>query len=135
MRSSTNTWTGQILHCSRRGLGGHTPHLPIDDSREAKVIEDLSAVAPHVDRAILALAFVIETIDLGDLPALVVPSDQVDAIRIAHLHTQHHTVSLNSSSVLYAVDESLCGRNVPQSALLIESATLKINDLLSTMYM
>lgn len=49
---------------------------------QVKVIEDLHAVLPRVHVAVLADALLIEPIDLGDLPRLVVASQQGDAFRI-----------------------------------------------------
>lgn len=60
-------------------------YLAIDDGRQAEVVKDLSAVAPHGHRAVLAQTLVIEAVDLGDLTALMVAPDQGDAVRIANL--------------------------------------------------
>lgn len=60
-------------------------YLAIDDGRQAEVVKDLSAVAPHGHRAIFAQALVIKAVDLGDLTALVVAPDQGDSVRIANL--------------------------------------------------
>lgn len=57
----------------------------VDDGREAEVVEDLGAVAPHVHRPVLAQALVVEPVHLRDLAAFVVPADQRDALRIPHL--------------------------------------------------
>ena len=48
----------------------------IDDSCESKVVEDFSAVSPHIHRAILPQAFIIEPINLRDLSAFMITSDQ-----------------------------------------------------------
>lgn len=69
--------------CQPRGAG--RAHLAIDDGRQAEVVKDLGAVAPHGHRAIFAQALVIEAVDLGDLAALMVASDQGDSVRIADL--------------------------------------------------
>lgn len=60
-------------------------YLAIDDGRQAEVVKDLCAVAPHSHRAVFTQTLVIEAIDLGDLAALVVAPDQGDAVRIANL--------------------------------------------------
>ena len=59
--------------------------LVFDESREAQVVEDLRAVSPYVKRSVFSETLVIKSINLGDLPAFVVSSDQVDAIWIADL--------------------------------------------------
>jgi hypothetical protein len=58
----------------------------VDHGRQRDVVEQFCTISPHVDRAVLAQALVVEAIDLGDLPALVVSADQRDPIRVPHLH-------------------------------------------------
>ena len=60
-------------------------HLAINDGGKGEVVEDLGAVSPHGDRAILAEALVVEAVHLGDLPRLVVPSDQGDPVWVPDL--------------------------------------------------
>lgn len=55
----------------------------VDDGGEREVIEDIGAVAPYVERAVLPQAFVVKSVDLRDLPALVVPSDEGHQVGIA----------------------------------------------------
>lgn len=55
---------------------------------QVKVVEDLHAVLPRVHVAVLAYALLVEPIDLGDLPRLVVTSQQGDAFRIPGLVAQ-----------------------------------------------
>eukprot|EP00961_Rhodomonas_salina_P141379 1903451-Rhodomonas_salina.2 len=71
--------------------------LAFDQRREREVVEHFCAVSPHVHRAILAQALVIEPIHLRDLPALVVSADQRDAVRVPHLEGQQQ------KECLYAV--------------------------------
>lgn len=65
----------------------HTQHayLAINDSREAEVVKDLSAVAPNGDRAIFPQALIVKAIYLGDLSALMVATDQGDPVRVPDL--------------------------------------------------
>lgn len=63
----------------------HAEYLSVYDSRQAQVVKDLGAVAPHSHRAVFAQAFVIESVDLCDLPGLVVASYQSDAVRVTDL--------------------------------------------------
>lgn len=65
-------------------------YLAIDDGRQRQVVEDLGAVSPHGDRAVLAEALVIEAVDLGDLPGLVVSPDQRYPVWVAHLRGGAH---------------------------------------------
>lgn len=63
----------------------HAENAVVDEARERQVVEDFGAVAPHVDGPILAKAFVVKAVHLRDLPALVVPADQRNPLRVAHL--------------------------------------------------
>lgn len=63
----------------------NTENLVINESRETEVVEDLSAVSPNIDGAILSKALVIKAIDLCDLTTLVVTTDQSDAVWVSHL--------------------------------------------------
>jgi hypothetical protein len=60
-------------------------NLIIDDSREGQIIKDLCAVAPYVDRTILSQALIVEAIDLGDLSAFMITSNQGDSFWVSHL--------------------------------------------------
>lgn len=64
---------------------GHASHLAINNSREGQVVEDLSTVSPDGDWAVLAEALVVEAVDLGDLPRLVVSPDQGYPVWVTHL--------------------------------------------------
>ena len=55
----------------------------VDDGSQREVIEDVSAVSPNIERAVLPQTFIVKSVDLGDLPALVVSSNQRDQIGIA----------------------------------------------------
>ena len=77
--------------------------LVLDDGREREVVEDLGAIPPHVDRTVLAQALVVEAVDLRDLPALVVASDERDAVGVAHLEREQQQKRLDR--VEAAVDE------------------------------
>lgn len=46
-----------------------------DDSCETQVIENVRAVPPDVERTVFPEAFVVESVDLGNLPRLMVSSD------------------------------------------------------------
>lgn len=47
----------------------------IDNGGEREVIEDVGAVSPYIERAVLSQAFIIKSVDLGNLSALVVSSN------------------------------------------------------------
>lgn len=62
-----------------------TEYFVVYDGREAQIVEDLSAVLPNIDTAILLQTFVVKPVHLGDLTALVITTDQCDTIRIPNL--------------------------------------------------
>lgn len=70
---------------ARRQTAVHTEDPRVNDGSQRKVVEDLRTVAPHVNGAVLAQAFVVEAVDLGDLSGLVVASNQRDALRVSNL--------------------------------------------------
>lgn len=60
----------------------------IDDGCKAQVVEDVRTVPPHVQRAILPEALVVEAINLGDLSAFMVASDQCHQVWVSHFVSQ-----------------------------------------------
>lgn len=63
----------------------HTEDAIINGRGKSKIVEDLSAVAPDIQGAILSETFIVETINLRDLTAFVVPADEGDAVRVSDL--------------------------------------------------
>ncbi len=70
----------------------HAEDLIIDDGGQGEVVEYLGAVAPYIDGAVLAKALVVEAVDLGDLPGLMVPSDQPYSIRVTNLQIKRNLI-------------------------------------------
>mmetsp|Transcript_21021 Transcript_21021/g.45841 ORF Transcript_21021/g.45841 Transcript_21021/m.45841 type:complete len:313 (+) Transcript_21021:273-1211(+) len=68
--------------------GVHREYAVVDDRAQAEVVKDLRAVLPDVDGLVLAEAFVVKAVDLGDLSALVVPADERHALGIPDLEGQ-----------------------------------------------
>ena len=62
----------------------NTEDFVVDNGGQSKVVEDVSAVPPHVNRAKLTQALVIKAVDLSDLARLVVASDESDSLRITY---------------------------------------------------
>jgi len=89
-RGQATTGSYSTGHQSRNiaAVTSASPHLAVDDSGEGQVVEDLRAVPPHRDRAVLAEALVVKAVDLGDLTGLVVPPDQGYPVRIADLEEE-----------------------------------------------
>ena len=69
--------------------------LAVDDGAEGEVVKDVAAVAPDVCAPVLALALVVEAVDLGDLPRLMVAADEGDAIRVADLEQEQEEKRLD----------------------------------------
>lgn len=67
----------------------------IDDSCKCQIIEDFCTVAPYINWSILSETFVIETVDLSDLSALVISTDKSYSFRVADLQSQKQEKSLN----------------------------------------
>lgn len=61
-----------------------TEDLIVDDGRQTQIVEDLSAVSPHVYRAILLQALIVESIHLSNLSRLMVSTNQGNAIGVSH---------------------------------------------------
>ena len=81
----------------------HAEDLVVDDGRQSQVVEYVCAVAPHVDTAELAQAFVIEAVHLCDLAGLVVAANQSNALWITHLQSNQKQEGLDG--VAATVDE------------------------------
>jgi len=59
-------------------------HFAVDDGGQGEEVEDLAAGLPDRGVAVLLLALFVETVDLGDLPALVVPAHQRHLVGISN---------------------------------------------------
>ena len=73
-----------------------TEDLAVNDGREGEIVEDLRAISPDCDTAVLPQTLVVEAVDLSDLSALVVPSDQVNTVRVANLQSQQQQEGLHT---------------------------------------
>ena len=71
----------------------NTEDLIVDHSCQRQVVENFCAVAPDIYRAILSEAFIIETVNLCDLSALMITSDKRDPFRVSHLKKLRVSIS------------------------------------------
>ena len=62
----------------------NTEDLIVDDCGDGEVVENLSEGSPDIERAVLFDALVIEAVDLGDQPGLVVASEKSYSVSVAH---------------------------------------------------
>jgi hypothetical protein len=69
--------------------------LILNDSGQGQVIKQVSKEFPDVCVAVLAHALVVEAVNLGDLAALVVSSEDGESISVAHLQTHEQGHSLD----------------------------------------
>lgn len=59
--------------------------LVVDEGGEGEVVEQVGKVLPDIGVAVLAEAFVVEAVDLGDLARLMVSAEDGDALRVSDL--------------------------------------------------
>lgn len=79
----------------------HKPptHLVVNEGSQWKVVKQVGKVLPDVGISVLPQALVVETVDLRNLPRLVVAAEDSDPVAIAHLecyekrHRLHRVVS------------------------------------------
>lgn len=55
-------------------------YLVLDDSSQRQEVKQISQVLPYVGVAVLAQTLVVETINLRDLPTLMISSQNSDAV-------------------------------------------------------
>lgn len=72
-----------------------TEDLAVDESGEREVVEEIGKVLPNVGVAILAEAFIVETVDLSDLAGLVIATQDGDALGVADLERNKESDSLD----------------------------------------
>lgn len=69
--------------------------LALNDSTNAEVIENLSAVLPGVDVTILAHSLLIKTVDAGDAASLVITTEKCDAVGVLQLEAKEKLEGLD----------------------------------------
>ena len=86
-------------------------NLIFDDSCQRQVVKEVRQVLPHVGVAVLAKAFVIEAVNLGDLPALVIASEDSDPFPVAHFEADEQRDGLDGvvASVHVVTHEEVVG--------------------------
>jgi len=77
-----------------------TSHLSFNEGRQRQVVEQVREVLPHTGIAVLAQTFIIETVHLSYLPALVVTTQDRDTIFEPHLE-QAWLLSLPESGCIF----------------------------------
>lgn len=62
-----------------------TEYLVVDQRCQGQVVEEIGEKLPYVGIAILAEAFVVETVYLGDLTRFMITSKNGDPLRVSNL--------------------------------------------------
>ena len=70
-------------------------HLALDNGSNPEIIEDFGAVFPRVGIAILSDGLIVEAVDSGDLPSLVVASEEGDMSWVLHLEAEEQLESFD----------------------------------------
>lgn len=91
----------------------NTKHASVHDRRQSEVVEHLAAIPPDVRGAVLSLALVVESVHLRDLPRLVVPANEGDAVWISNFVGEKEKECFDG--VVTAVDEVACVNKQPTS--------------------
>ena len=73
----------------------HTENFIVDDGCKCQVIEDVRAIAPNIYTAVFSEAFIVEAINLSNLSALVISSDQSNTLWVTHLKGQQKEEGLH----------------------------------------
>ena len=60
-------------------------YLVIDQRGEGQIIKEVCEVLPDVSVSVFPQTLVVEAVHLGDLPALVVPSEDGDSLPVPYL--------------------------------------------------
>lgn len=86
---------------------GPQPYLGVHQRCEREVVKQVGEVLPHVGVAVLAEALIVEAVHLRDLPTLVVPSQDGDALAVADLQKRDASAEFSFACV-YPSHSSPC---------------------------
>lgn len=84
----------------------HAENAVINDRSQRHVVENISAVSPHIQRSVFPQAFIVEAIDLSDLSAFVVSSDEGNEIGVPDFEGQEQQECLDAvEAPIYEISE------------------------------
>ena len=111
MKSVINGVTCAPLSIDKQKKDAKSTDLVLDESSEGEIIEKIGEVPPYVGVSVLAQAFVVETVYLGDLARFVVASEDGDAIAVPQLHRDQESDGLDGvvTSVYVITHEEIVG--------------------------
>ena len=89
----------------------HAEDFVVDDGSKWKVVEDFSAVLPGIGVTILPADLVVEAIDRGDLPGLVIAPEESDPVGVLDFEAEEELEGLNRmiSSIHKISNEDVAG--------------------------
>lgn len=70
-------------------------HLAVDQGGQRKIVKGFCEVFPDIGVAVLSAAFVVEPIDLCDLPGLMVAAKNDDSVGVTELEGEQQGDSLD----------------------------------------
>lgn len=68
---------------ARRQTTVETKDLVVDEGGEGKIVEEICEVLPDIGVAVFSEALVVEAVDLGNLPRLVISPENGDSLRVS----------------------------------------------------
>ena len=78
-------------------------YLPIDQCSQGKIVEEISEILPYIRVSVLAQTLIIEPINLGNLPALMISSQNGDSVRKSNLQWYKATHKWGPYFALYII--------------------------------
>lgn len=90
----------------------NTQHTTIDNRGKGEEVEHLAAGFPYATVAVFLLTFFVEAVDLGDLSALVVSTDEGDSFRefCLEAHEESECLEREVTTVYEVTEENIvCG--------------------------
>ena len=84
----------------------HAENAVINDRSQRHVVEYISTISPHIQRSVFPQALIVEAVDLSDLSAFVVSSDEGNKIRVPDFEGQEEEECLDAvEASIYEISE------------------------------
>jgi len=69
--------------------------LVVDKGGQGQVVEKISEILPYICIAILSETFVVKSVNLGNLPGLVISTEDCDPLRITDFKNNEESYGFN----------------------------------------